>query len=166
MGKYSKEKNYDKERAMNAQRKDFECPCCGKNIPLSEAKLEKFELYREYTFFPKPGYLVHYGGYRICKTCLRKRNFLEDLPFKIIKYGFIIALIATLVALIIDYKEYGLMTYGFWSILLCSTFGAVLVILPFVIVYTIFYKYTKSFDFDRNLKKNAVDWFPQFEKEK
>ena len=93
-------------------------------------------------------------------------NFLEDLPFKIIKYGFIIALIATLVALIIDYKEYGLMTYGFWSILLCSTFGAVLVILPFVIVYTIFYKYTKSFDFDRNLKKNAVDWFPQFEKEK
>lgn len=68
--------------------------------------------------------------------------------------------------LIADYKEYGLMTFGFWSIILCSTFGAVLIILPFVIVYTIFYKYTKSFDFDKNLKKNAVDWFPQFEKEK
>ena len=55
MGKYSNEKNYDKERALNAQRKDFEYPCCGKHFPLSEAKLEKFELYREYTFFPKPG---------------------------------------------------------------------------------------------------------------
>lgn len=62
MGKYNPDKNYDKERFFNAQRKEFECPCCGKTFPLSEAELEKFELYRELTLHPSPGYIVHYGG--------------------------------------------------------------------------------------------------------
>lgn len=165
MGKYNPDKSYDKERFLNEQRKDFECPCCGRTLPLSEAKLEKSELYREMTLYPTPGYLMHYVGYRMCKTCYRRRKFLEDLPFNIIKYGFIILLIATAITLIIDYKEYGLMTLGFWCVI-TGTVGAILIILPFFIVYTIFYKYTKPFDFDKNLKKNAVDWFPTFEKGK
>lgn len=161
MGKYSKEKNYDKEKFLNAQRKDFECPCCGKTFPLSEAKLEKFELSRELTLHPSAGSLVHYGGYRICKKCYRRRDWSIMLPFTILKYGIIIAIISIIAAFLIDSDKYGLATLGGWLAI-----GTPLFILSFIIPHTIFHKYSKTFDFDKNLKKNAVDWHPRFDDEK
>ena len=160
MAKYNAEKNYDKERTLNSQRKDFECPCCGKHYPLSEAELEKFELYRKITLRPSPGYLVYYGGYRLCPKCYRRRDWSITLPFTILKYGVIIAIISIIVAFIIDSEKYGLVILGGWLAI-----GTPLFILSFIIPYTVFHKYSKSFDFDKNLKKNAVDWNPKFKDE-
>ena len=157
MGKYNPDNCYEKEQAINAQRKDFVCPCCEKNFLLSEARLEKFELSREYVLHPSPGYLIRFGGYRICEKCHRRRSWTTMLPITIIKYSALLAILPTVIAFIIDADKYGFTVLGLWMII-----ATPLTILSFVIPYTLFHKYTKSFDFDKNLSNNAVDWFPLF----
>ena len=80
MAKYSKERNYDNQIALNATRIDYNCPCCGKLYLLSNVKLERFELDREIVYWPKFGYRVKYGAYRICPRCDKKRNFSNSFP--------------------------------------------------------------------------------------
>lgn len=157
MGKYNPDNSYEKEQSINSLRKDFVCPCCGKNFLLYEARLEKFELSREYTLHPSPGYLIRYGAYRICENCHRRRELATMLPITIIKYSALLAILSTVIAFIIDADKYGFTVLGLWMII-----ATPLTILSFVIPYTLFHKYTKSFDFDKSLSYNAVDWFPRF----
>lgn len=163
MAQYSKDKNYDDIKFINAQRKEFECPCCGKHILISDAELEKFELSREFTLFPTSGYIVHYGGYRLCKKCHRRRERSFDIPLKIGKYGLILAVISIIVASVIDWVKYGSMMLGFWLLI-----ATPLWILAWLIPNLIWFKASsfRTFDFDKNLSKNAVDWNPRFKKGK
>ena len=84
MAKYSKERNYDNQIALNATRKDYNCPCCGKSFLILDAKLERFELDREIVYRPKLGYKVRYGAYRVCSRCDKKEtsNFISDNLYK------------------------------------------------------------------------------------
>lgn len=85
MAKYSKERNYDNQIALNATRKDYNCPCCGKSFLILDAKLERFELDREIVYRPKLGYKVRYGAYRVCSRCDKKKkllNFISDNLYK------------------------------------------------------------------------------------
>ena len=50
MAKYSPDKDYTNQMNLNIQWDDFNCPCCGKRFPITEAELEKFELSREFVF--------------------------------------------------------------------------------------------------------------------
>ena len=163
MGKYSSQKNYDHLISLNALRKDFECPCCGKHFLISEAQLEKFEISREMTFYPKLGYIIHYGGYRLCKKCHRRREMSLNIPLNIGKYGLILAVVSIIVTSIIDFDKYGSIMLGFW--LLSAT---PLWFLAWLIPNLIWLKAStfRTFDFDKNLSKNAVDWNPRFKKDK
>lgn len=157
MGKYNPDNSYEKEQSINALRKDFVCPCCGKSFLLSDAILEKIELSREYTLHPSPGYIIRYGGYRICEKCHRRRAWTTMRPITIIKYSALLAILSIVIAFIIDADKYGFTVLGLWMII-----ATPLTILSFVIPHIVFYKYIKSFDFDKNLSNNAVDWFPRF----
>ena len=85
MAKYSHDKDYTNQISLNIQRDDFNCPCCGKPYPITEAELEKFELSREFVLQRGFRYLVRYGGYRICRKCLRRRDLTFQIPFAFLK---------------------------------------------------------------------------------
>lgn len=163
MAKYSPDKDYSNQMRQNIQRDDFNCPCCGKLHPISEAELEKFELSREYVFQPGCGYLVRYGGYRICRRCQRKRDLTFQIPFTFLKIYAVLAVVTSIIACAIDFDKYGTVTIGLW--LAAAT---PLWILIWIIPNLIWFKSStfRKFDFDKCLSQNVIDWNPKFKDEK
>lgn len=160
MAEYSKERNYDNQITLNATRKDYTCPCCGKSFLLTEVRLERFELNREIVLRPSFGYRVRYGAYRVCPICDKKRNFSILFPINFTKGYIIIAIITSIIACCINFDKYGTVTMGAWLGFATPVLGLVW-ILPTLVMY----KITKKIDFDKALSNNAVDWFPIFENE-
>lgn len=163
MAKYTPEKDYTNQMNLNIQRDDFDCPCCGKRFPITEAELEKFELSREFVFQRKFGYLIHYGGYRICGKCWRRRDLTFKIPFVFLKIYAVLAVLTSIIACAIDLDKYGMVTIGFWL-----AAALPLWILVWLIPNLLWFN-TSSFrklDFDKCLSKNAIDWNPIFKNRK
>lgn len=158
MAKYSKERNYDNQIALNATRKDYNCPCCGKSFLILDAKLERFELDREIVYRPKLGYKVRYGAYRACSRCDKKRNFSISFPIIFTKIYIITAIITSIIACCINFDKYGTVTIGAWLGL-----ATPVLILIWLLPTFVMHKVTKKIDFDKALSNNAIDWFPIFE---
>ena len=163
MAKYSPDKDYIIQMSLNIQRNDFNCPCCGKLQPITEAELEKFELSREFVFQRKMGYLVRYGGYRLCRKCWHKRDLTLMIPLVFLKIYAILAVLTSIIACVIDLDKYGMVTIGFWL-----AAALPLWILVWLIPNLIWFKASsfRNLDFDNCLSKNAVDWNPKFKEEK
>ena len=158
MAKYSKERNYDNQIALNATRKDYNCPCCGKSFLILDAKLERFELDREIVYRPKLGYKVRYGAYSVCSRCDKKRNFSISFPIIFTKIYIITAIITSIIACCINFDKYGTVTIGAWLGL-----ATPVLILIWLLPTFVMHKVTKKIDFDKALSNNAIDWFPIFE---
>ena len=158
MAKYSKERNYDNQIALNATRKDYNCPCCGKSFLILDAKLERFELDREIVYRPKLGYKVRYGAFRVCSRCDKKRNFSISFPIIFTKIYIITAIITSIIACCINFDKYGTVTIGAWLGL-----ATPVLILIWLLPTFVMHKVTKKIDFDKALSNNAIDWFPIFE---
>lgn len=158
MAKYSKERNYDNQIALNATRKDYNCPCCGKSFLILDAKLERFELDREIVYRPKLGYKVRCGAYRVCSRCDKKRNFSISFPIIFTKIYIITAIITSIIACCINFDKYGTVTIGAWLGL-----ATPVLILIWLLPTFVMHKVTKKIDFDKALSNNAIDWFPIFE---
>ncbi|MYM12196.1 hypothetical protein [Muribaculum intestinale] len=163
MAKYSHDKDYTNQISLNIQRDDFNCPCCGKPYPITEAELEKFELSREFVLQRGFRYLVRYGGYRICRKCLRRRDLTFQIPFAFLKIYAVLAVVTSIIACAIDLDKYGMVTIGFWL-----AAALPLWILVWLIPNLLWFKASsfRKFDFDKCLSKNAVDWNPRFKNEK
>lgn len=158
MAKYSKERNYDNQIALNATRKDYNCPCCGKSFLILDAKLERFELDREIVYRPKLGYKVRYGAYRVCSRCDKKKKLLISFPIIFTKIYIITAIITSIIACCINFDKYGTVTIGAWLGL-----ATPVLILIWLLPTFVMHKVTKKIDFDKALSNNAIDWFPIFE---
>lgn len=160
MADYSRERNYDNQVAFNATRKDYNCPCCGKSFLISNVKLEKFELDREIVYWPKFGYRIRYGVYRICPHCEKIRNFSISFPIIFTKIYIIIAIISSIIACCINFDKYGTVTIGAWLGL-----ATPVLLLVWLLPTLVMFKKTKKIDFDKALSSNAVDWSPILESE-
>ena len=159
MGNYIKDKDYSYQISQNLMRDDYNCPCCNNVHKLSDSKLEKFEIDREFTMRPKIGYLVRYGAFRICPKCDKRRTRTVMIPIYFIKIYAILAVVTSIIACLINFDKYGTITIGFWL-------GAAtpLWILVWLIPNLIWLKAStfRKLDFDKCLEKNAVDWNPQY----
>lgn len=160
MADYSRERNYDKQVGLNATRKDYNCPCCGKSFLISNVKLEKFELDREIVFWAKLGYRIRYGAYRICPHCEKIRNFSISFPIIFTKIYIITAIITSIIASCINFDKYGMVTIGAWLGLTTP-----ILLLVWLLPTLVMFKKTKKIDFDKALSGNAVDWNPIRESE-
>ena len=157
MGNYSKDKDYSQYFNANKNRKDFECPICGKSCKISDAFLEEFELTREFTTYPRPGYNITKCAYRLCPKCGSHKEATWDIPIKLLKIFGILAAISIIIGCLMGFDKYGSYVLGFWLVI-----GTPLYILIWLIPNLLFWRTHKKWDFDYALPRNAIEWNPRY----
>lgn len=101
------------------------------------------------------------GHLRPCPRCEKIRDFSITFPIIFTKIYVVLAIITSIIACCINFDKYGTVTIGAWLGL-----ATPVLILVWILPTLIMYKITKKLDFDKALENNAVDWSPNFEREK
>lgn len=157
MGNYSKDKDYTSFFNANIDRDDFDCPICGKSCKISDAYLEEFELTREFTTYPRPGYNVTKCAYRLCPKCGWRKDATLNIPLKLLKIFGILAIVSIIIGSIINFNKIGVYVLGGWLMI-----GTPLYILIWLIPNLLFWRTHKKWDFDYALPRNAIEWNPRY----